>query len=181
MTLIGLTGPAGAGKDTVAALLVRDWGFSQLSFAGPLKDALVVMLGIPRSALNDRATKEAPIDWIGKSPRQLMQTLGTEWGRQLVHDDLWIRHAERRLANMRRYSDRVTITDVRFENEARWVRAQGGTIWHIRRTADAAAVNPHESEHGVRFNADAGDDVINNTSDIAHLATELQAALTPHA
>ena len=118
MRFIGLTGLPQAGKDSIAATLVRTRGFARMSFAGPLKDALIVMLGLNRGDLEDPAVKEQTVAWIGKSPRQLMQTLGTEWGRELVHPDIWIRRAERLLANYRRISASVVITDVRFPNEA---------------------------------------------------------------
>jgi hypothetical protein len=175
MTLIGLTGPAGAGKDTVAAFLVRDYDFVTMSFASPIKDALVSMFGLDRDAFTGTA-KEAPIDWIGKSPRQLMQTLGTEWGRHLVREDLWLRHAQRRLQYYQQISGRVVITDVRFENEAAWLRSRGGRVWHIART-DRAGVNPHTSEAGVQFNAEAGDDLIDNNHGLEQLADEIRHAL----
>ena len=175
MTLIGLTGPAGAGKDTVAAILAREYDFMRMSFASPIKDALVALFGLDRAQLTG-AAKEATVDWIGKSPRQLMQTLGTEWGRQLVRDDLWIRHAERRLQYYHQISSRVVITDVRFENEAAWLRRRGGHLWHVLRN-ERAQVNPHASEGGVQFDAEAGDDIIDNNHGLEQLADEVRRAL----
>ena len=177
MTLIGLTGPAGAGKDTVAATLAREYDFVRMSFASPIKDALVSMFGLDRAVFSG-AAKEAPIDWLGKSPRQLMQTLGTEWGRGLVRDDVWIRHAERRLAYHLAISGRIVITDVRFDNEAAWLRRRGGHVWHVVRT-DRARVNPHTSEAGVQFDAEAGDDLIDNNHGLDHLADAIRDAVGP--
>ena len=154
--LIGLHGKAGAGKDTVADYLYHRHSYGRIAFAGPLKDMLIVF-GIGRHVLDDRDQKEQVIEWIGKSPRQLMQSLGTEWGRNLVGEDIWIRHAEHRLALQRRIGVKVCFTDCRFENEAAWIRAQGGVIWHIARHLDHCITPEHSSEDGVaRRNAQAG-------------------------
>lgn len=145
MRFIGLTGLPGAGKDSVAAALVQSHDFARMAFAGPIKDGLVAMLGLNRQDFEDPAVKEQPIAWIGRSPRQLMQTLGTEWGRDMVHADLWIRHAQRRLNNYRRISASVVVTDVRYPNEADWLRANGGELWHVLRKSAPNVVNLHSS------------------------------------
>jgi len=90
MRLIGLTGPAGSGKDTVARLLCEQHGFVQIAFADPLRAMLKAGLGLTDEHFNNREDKEAPLEWLGKSPRQLLQTLGTEWGRRQVHPHLWL-------------------------------------------------------------------------------------------
>lgn len=97
--------------------------------------------------------KEVPIPALGKSPRQLLQTLGTEWGRQLVAPNVWIVLAH---DQYRARGPGMVITDVRFENEARWVRKNKGLVIHISRK-DAAPVAAHSSEGGVIM---ADDDVI---------------------
>jgi hypothetical protein len=86
--------------------------------------------------------KEQVIPAIGKSPRQLMQTLGTEWGRQLVRDDLWVVLAG---AQLHQRGPGMIVTDLRFENEATWIRRNRGTVIHLERNA-APAVNAHASE-----------------------------------
>ena len=93
MQLIGLTGPAGCGKDTIANFLMETHGFVQIALADPLRDGLKAMLGVTDEQLHRRDLKEAPIDWIGRSPRELLQTLGTEWGREHVAADLWLHDA----------------------------------------------------------------------------------------
>lgn len=159
MRLIGLTGPAGCGKDTVGEIL-RDHGFLVYSFAHPLRLMLEPMLnhlGIT-GFYNDREWKERAIDAIGKSPRQLLQTLGTEWGRNLIHPDIWVTCMDRFTRATRDLYDMV-ITDVRFENEAAWIRNQGGQIWHIYR--DTAPVSAHSSENGIELHP--SDYPLNNT------------------
>lgn len=46
-------------------------------------------------------------------------------------------------------ADVIIIKDVRFENEADYIRNHNGEIWHIIRP-DAQKVNMHESEAGIR-------------------------------
>jgi len=118
---------------------------TQYAFADPLKEMLEVVFG-DRFRCGDR---ETPIWWLGKSPRHLMQTLGTEWGRQQVHPDLWVLLAEQEL-NLyrgRKYVGMV-VSDVRFDNEAEWIVREGGLLIEIRRP-DAEQVSDHLSEAGI--------------------------------
>ncbi len=176
MKFVGLTGLPGVGKDSVADVLVRTHGFARMSVASPLKDALVAMLGLNRADLEDPAVKEQEIPWIGKSPRQLMQTLGTEWGRGLVHPDLWLRLAERRLVNYRRISANVVVTDVRFPKEAAWLRANGGELWHILRKNAPNVVNIHASNIPLAVLPGA-DSVIANDEGLDQLQDQVRRAL----
>ena len=146
MRLIGIAGPARSGKDTVAEILRADRWIT-LAFADPLRRMLAA--GFGAEALQQ--DKEAPIPWVDRSYRELIQTLGTEWGRGLIREDLWIRLAERRIADMHQVSGGeldVAITDVRFENEAAWIRRSRGQVWHLRRE-HRPHVREHVSEAGV--------------------------------
>jgi hypothetical protein len=174
--LIGLTGLPRSGKDSVAAVLSVNHDFAQMAFATPLKDALIVLLGLNRAHFADHALKEEPIDWIGKSPRELMQTLGTEWGRGLVREDIWIRHAQRRLDNYRRFSASVVVTDVRYPNEADWLRKNGGELWHLLRRQAENVVNLHSSNIPLAI-APGADSVIANDEGLAQLEDRVRQAL----
>lgn len=137
MQLIGLTGRAGCGKDTIASFLCEANGFVQIALADPLRDGLKAMLGVTDEQLHRRDLKEAPIDWIGRSPRELLQTLGTEWGREHVAADLWLRVAARRIDRIKAsppclHVAGIVVSDIRFENEADWLRDLGGQVWHIK-------------------------------------------------
>lgn len=144
--IIALAGAAGSGKDTAADRLVARYGFAKAAFAGPLKDALCAMFGWPHALLENREWKETPIPDIGKSPRQMMQTLGTEWGRQLVNRDLWLLLAARRIRDARVGAmPGIVFTDCRFENEAAAIMSLGGHVLHIARPG-TAAVAAHVSE-----------------------------------
>jgi len=173
MRLIGLCGAAGAGKGSVATIL-RSLGFVEVSFADPLYAAVAAITGIPTDRLRDRAVKEAVIPWVGKSPRQLLQTLGTEWGRQMVCDDLWVLSALRAASR----HDRVVVPDVRFDNEARAIRERGGVVLKVVRpgasclTADTSA---HESEAGI--SVDLVDCEIVNDGGLTCLPGKVDAAI----
>lgn len=147
MRLIGITGRAGAGKNTVAAMVP---GAVVIGLADPLYAMLSAMTGLPESLLRDRAAKERAIPGLGKSPRQLLQTLGTEWGRDMIGRDLWLSLCQRRVEQLRDAGwETVVIADIRFDNEAAWVRRAGGEVWEVVRHLDAIGVRPHSSEAGV--------------------------------
>lgn len=168
MILIGLTGPAGCGKDTVGQILCDRAGFTRIAFADPIK-RMVRQLGIET---DNRDTKEQPIDWLGRSPRYLMQTLGTEWGRNMVHPELWLMLAEREIKHN---GGHTVITDVRFDNEADLIHKNGGVVWKISRR-QVNAVERHASESGV--NAENIDRYIVNNGTIADLTDEVLLTLT---
>lgn len=150
--LIGLVGYAGTGKDTVRHLLETEHGFVGLAFADPIRAmlrALFTTNGIDEKYIDERDHKEATIeDLLTAQPvtyRQMAQTLGTEWGRNLS-PDFWLQIAGAFIAEQRRRGERLfVISDVRFINEAQWIKDAGGELWHVHRPG-VAAVRPHASE-----------------------------------
>jgi hypothetical protein len=144
--IIGLAGAAGAGKDTAAERLQARFGFERAAFAHPLKAGLRAMFGWEWAQMDDREWKERVLPDIGKSPRQLMQTLGTEWGRQLVNRDLWLLLAAERIGAAQSCGlPGMVFTDCRFENEATMILSLGGSVLHIARPG-TEAVAAHVSE-----------------------------------
>lgn len=165
--VIGLSGLARSGKGTVAAMLAPH-GYTRLPFAGPLKDMLRV-LGLSDNEL-DGARKAEPCDLLmGKTPRHAMQTLGTEWGRDMIGPHLWISSWQRRAVNL----PLVVADDVRFPNEALAVRIMGGVIWRIERPGLVA--DRHASENHT-IKADA---VIYNDGTLNDLAAQVAWRLMP--
>ena len=144
--IIGLSGRAGSGKTTVAGMIPAA---VVIQLADPLYAALSTMLGVPESMLRSPAYKERPFLGLGKSPRQMMQTLGTEWGRELIDRHIWIRLLEKRIETLRAQGVRtIVVADVRFENEADAIRRMDGQVWRVRRDEPATA-SAHSSECGV--------------------------------
>jgi len=144
--LIGIAGKARSGKNTMANFIQAEYGGYQYSFAGPLRRMLKAGFGID---MDNNAywqdNKETVIPAFGKSPRQMMQTLGTEWGRNLVNRGIWLILAQQELFNR---GPGMIVTDVRFEDEAEWIRNHRGVVIHIDRP-NAAQVSTHNSENGV--------------------------------
>lgn len=130
--LLGLIGKKGSGKDTAAAAL-EALGFQNVKFAGALKAMLRTLLayqGVEAGIVDrmiDGDLKEVPTPYLnGKSPRFAMQTLGTEWGRELIGYDFWLNVAMQKAS-----TGNTVITDVRFPNEVEAVKLAGGTVIRV--------------------------------------------------
>ena len=111
--VIGLHGRARSGKDTVANFILAQRGGYIYSFADPIR-AMLVPLGIDMRDPYWQERKEEVIPAIGASPRRMMQTLGTEWGRELINPELWLILAKQLLLNC---GPGMVIADVRFAVE----------------------------------------------------------------
>lgn len=150
-TIIGITGLAGSGKDTVRAILEQEHHCHGLAFADPMRDMLMALLtsnGIDTGYMTDRAMKEQIIPALGVSYRQMAQTLGTEWGRHQLGQDFWVKIAAAHIRDIGwdlHTPTSFVVSDVRFQNEAKWIRNAGGVIWQVVRE-EAAPVRDHVSE-----------------------------------
>lgn len=160
MRLIGIAGPARAGKDTLASYLLDnlsdDW--TRSSFADPLK-AMLSVIGVDCS---DDA-KAVVDDAFGVTPRHMMQTLGTEWGRHMIDGDIWVKAFARLNAGKC-----VIVPDVRFDNEAELVREHGVLIHLVGR---GGIKGNHVSENAIAFKP--GDIVIDNSRDLDWLHAQV--------
>lgn len=171
--IIGLSGYAGSGKTTIANALLYGHGYERRKFATPLKKMLRALLEaqgadtktVERMIEGDLKEKPSPL-LNGRTPRHAMQTLGTEWGRGQICENLWSDVATRDLSPQ----SRVVFDDVRFENEAAAIRAFGGIVVRLARPG-VAAVNGHTSENLPWADADIVND--RDASDVAKLITSL--------
>lgn len=172
--VIGIHGPLNGGKDTVCNLLkaLRPGTFAQYAFARPLKEAGMILFGFTMEHFEDRVLKEQVDPFWGFSPRKAMQLLGTEYGRNMLREDIWIRRAEREVELNKTKGLKTIITDVRFENEATWVRSMGAKAaliyLHVPGLERDEKYN-HASEAGIAH-ADTDVDIINDkTKGLQHL------------
>jgi hypothetical protein len=118
-----------------------------MRFADPFKNMLKA-LGL-NSEQVDGSLKEVPTALLGgATPRHAMQTLGTEWGRNLIHPDLWIM-AWRELYFKRLPEDHIVVDDVRFANEATAITELGGYLIRVTRPLEMRTGSIHISETGV--------------------------------
>lgn len=137
--LIGLAGPKRSGKSTLAAGLCESLGLAEDSWAGPIRRFVADTLGWTMDELEAR--KEAPIHWLGGvTARQMMQTVGTEWGRRMVHGDLWLRSLFMRIP-----AEGAVISDCRFPNEAQAILDRGGMVIQLSRPGTGEG-DAHASE-----------------------------------
>ena len=161
--IIGLCGPEGAGKSTVAKLLARKRNASIIPFAAPLK-AMAAALGIPgRNIYGTDKDKAKPLALLGgKSARWALQTLGTQWGRMCMDADLWVRAWASRV-DSEPSADCIVADDVRFNNETAEIHRRGGfMICVVRSMDDFDRVPQHQSEDFAALKIDGI--IINNGS-----------------
>ena len=158
-TIIALTGPAGCGKDLVSEIMTTqmlrrdpDVKLRSLSFASPIKEAVAAILGCRVEDFEDRSFKEGSLldsHDLDTSPRIMMQLMGDQYARQMIDDQIWIKIAEKRLNDAEDQGvDFMFITDLRYENEQKWILENGGVVIYIDRQ-DVAPVAAHASEAGL--------------------------------
>ena len=141
MSIIAICGFQGAGKDTLADILVNKFGYTRVSFAGAVKDVASAIFGWDREMLEgitkeSREKREIIDDWWAKrlniphlTPRWVLQNFGTDLFRNHFHKDIWVACVEKKILSL----DKVVITDCRFDNEIQLLRKFGGKIIHIYR------------------------------------------------
>lgn len=131
--IVGLCGAAGSGKDTAAEALVKHQHFYPVSFTTPIKHVLNGLFQWRQANWEDREWKDTANEQAyGLTPREVAQRLGTDWGRNLIHKDIWIDMAiQEALQDHELYGHDHVFTDVRFPNEAKAIRDAGGILLYI--------------------------------------------------
>jgi hypothetical protein len=167
--IVGISGYARSGKDTIADHLVNSYGFSQKSFASDMKKAMYILNPIVKSddisvfryrQIVDAYGLDTAKDTIPEI-RRLLQVFGTEVGRDMFGIDFWVNLV---LNNID--STNTVISDVRFKNEADAIRKAGGQIWRVNRE-NVNPITGHISEIDLDdYNFDV---VINNNSGLIDL------------
>jgi hypothetical protein len=202
ITLIGITGHARSGKDTVADYITTKISDSYvLPFAWPLKNAMAWAFGLPLHTDLNHKEKETPDPFWGVSPRQILQFAGTEIFRESMKDlipgighNFWIqRHfgtvvglLDNDESDSPEYlkftsGDTIIIPDVRFPNELQYLRQNKALILHLTRPgADGNIGIPgHQSEQNLSAHIRNTDNVyyINNDSTLENLYAQVDHAL----
>lgn len=172
MSIIGLAGSAGSGKDTAARIIRAETGYRRLSFAAPMRAMVSDIFDLTDDQIHDRTLKEQIIPEWGLSPRQMMQRFGTEVVRSL-HPDVWVRYARRIIE--RSDAPGWIMTDCRFQNELAMVRDMGGVVWWIERQSGT----PHQHSSETTISVKDCDRVIDNTGTLDELRDRVLAALGP--
>lgn len=173
--IIALCGRAGAGKSTAAQVLTNDFGFELVRLADPLKNMLRVLGLGDRELYGD--LKETRSDLLcGKSSRFAQQTLGTEWGRNLIGENIWVNAWAREAQGLLGEGYAVVTDDLRFPNEEAQIRHMGGNIVKITRPGAEAktGVAGHASE---AYEASADLTIENDGLTLASFQDKVQVAI----
>lgn len=177
--ILGISGYARAGKDSIADILVEE-GFERLAFADKLRECLYALnptitwdykYGLKYSAKSTN-TVQAAVDefgWDGvkktgwgKAIRELLQKFGTEVGREILGNNIWVDATFFTVDATKNY----VVTDCRFVNEAKAITARDGQVWRVNRPG-VLPINNHVSEIGL--DDWPFDVVINNSGDLEDL------------
>lgn len=165
--IIAFTGLAQSGKTTAANAFISR-GYDRMSFAEPIKEMV--------QCLTPCVDKDArPPSLCGKSLREVYQTLGTDWGRKMVGEDIWINAGRARLEVLLGDVESdvirgIVIDDIRFDNEADLVRKMGGLVIEITRSS--VPQMEHVSEAGI--SRDLIDYTFANEGDITTLQDQVR-------
>lgn len=161
--IIGITGKKYSGKDTSAKYFVNK-GFSHKSFAAPIKNAIRSFFPNISEEYFEGSLKESPIPNFGTSFRHLAQTLGTDWAREMICDDFWIKLLFHDISE-----NDIVISDVRFENEVKAIHDRSGIIIKVFRSGCEG--DSHISEEGIPDSL--CDFIIENNSSVEELYEKL--------
>jgi hypothetical protein len=151
--IIGLTGYAQSGKDTVAKILVENYGYTRVAFADKIREFLYETNPMYDSIAGEPVFVKAKVDRDGwevakQSPhiRRLLQNSGVA-ARKLFGEDFWVNQVFKSINP----ADNIVITDVRFSNEAEAIKliteftGLESQVWRIKRLG-INPVNSHVSE-----------------------------------
>lgn len=183
MILLGIAGLARSGKDTAADYLAGQLHLARYAFAEPLKTMLKSVFG-DNFHEGDRL---GICPETGVSYRHMLQTLGTELGRKLWCEDVWINLVEKRWNEVkggntyttkgrgRTLNEGMILSDVRFDSEAEWIKGNGGVVVQLTRPTLATGTPEvtHASEQGV--SRSLIDVHIDNSGTVEYLHTQLSS------
>lgn len=157
-TVIGLGGHLRAGKDAVADHLVSKHSYTKLGMSDVLLEAAEQLnpivyvdarLGPIRLAEHVQAVGYVEAK---RNPevRRTLQALGTDVGRNMIGENVWVDMVQRRIRTHLEHGRSVVVTGIRFRNELDMVAAftPGLTAW-VDRPSVPRPVGGHISEHSL--------------------------------
>lgn len=151
--VIGITGYAQHGKNTVGDILVNNHDFIQLAFADKVKECALAINPIIFNHIGNNIYLNEYVSKLGwdeakkhSEVRRLLQHVGTDMGRVILGQNIWIDLVMKQIESNKDY----VITDVRFQNEVDAIHLAGGEIWRILRPFyDNNVGTRHISESGI--------------------------------
>lgn len=149
-TVIGLSGLAGAGKDTIADYMRSVYAAEKMAFADPLKKSVAILLAESVEKFQDRETKEQKHPFWGITRRKIMQDMGDNV-RQCFGPDFFIWRLHQQITQCN--ANLIVVTDVRYNQEADYIKnVMRGKIWKVSGRAHSVkgrAEAEHASEKGL--------------------------------
>jgi hypothetical protein len=169
MKLIGITGKARSGKDTIAEYLWSRHCFTRIALADPLKLVAQAAFRLGHQQTFNDALKEIAIHPWGLSPRQIFQKTGDIY-KAAFGEDFWVRRWMLSY-EMFKDTDHIVVPDIRFDEEAAVIKELGGTLIRVVRGGGlAGAEGKHRSETGITLPVDF---TINNDGSLEDLWWEV--------
>ncbi len=151
MTIIGLCGYKGSGKDTVADYLVQNYdNFLKISFADFIRNALKVLFDWDDDNFSPERKEIEDLYW-GVTPRKMCQEIGTEFLRlhckDIISQDFKLPNGEnykgtfhikrinKEVINILNSNSKTNIifSDIRFQDELDYVKKIGGKVLKVKR------------------------------------------------
>ena len=165
--LVAFCGRIGVGKSTLAHELADSTGGEVMSFADPLRamvSQIVDKKYLSSDMIDGVRAKDVEIPWLGfpekTTGRKLLQLCGTDFGRNMIDPEIWVKVARKRLEEFGQ-DKHIFIDDLRFNNEADMVRSMGGLVVEVKRaTAYNFGEDSHVSEKGVSPDLINGDFIL---------------------
>jgi len=150
MLIVGLNGPIGAGKSTLAKNYVNESGLNAevYSFATPIKRAFANFYPEGDMVVWDK--KAIAPGMGGRTVREMYKLIGTEFGRNTINKDIWVELGILwldYLCDLVPDLDVVLIDDVRFYNEVDWIRSKKGIVVRVLPwSTEPQEIDSHQSE-----------------------------------
>lgn len=123
-----------------------------------------------------KTAKEVTIPGIGKSYRYLARTLGTEWGRNIVGENVW---TDAFMAEFRCISldGPVCVDDLRFPNELDTLLLCGFTLIRITKNTNRDPFQDLHLSDTALAAYDSWDHIIDNNGTINDLYSKIEAII----
>jgi hypothetical protein len=178
--VIGIGHKKGVGKDTVANRLIDKHGFIKISFADSLKEACRKIFHFNDAQLYGDLKEVIDPNW-GKTPREILQTIGSEAIRNHVDLDVWIKSLKIKINHLVECNPgrqlKFVVPDVRFPNEANALKEfSDGYVWKVERDVIKNEFSNHQSEIALD-NYSNWNIIINNDGTMASLYRKVDEAL----
>jgi hypothetical protein len=127
MEVIGLLGHQGVGKNYIAENILPSILKEKSSIVLALADHFKIDCICKHNLDYDKVFIKKDFD-----TRKTLQKVGTEEGRNIYGDDIWIRTLENWMKVFySRGIKRFIISDLRFQNEVDWIKSLNGTVIKI--------------------------------------------------